>query len=175
MTNFQTTKSAVALDELLTRHIDAVRNLAYRIVLCNSTADDVTQEVFAKVIDHAASFRGTAKFSTWLYRITVNTAKEHLRQRRITLEIAEHSDAIASAEYCRPEQRVMDGELTERIADAMSQLSTKLRTAIVLTSIEQLPAKEAAAIAGCSTATMHWRVHQARKQLKKLLYGYLMS
>ncbi len=69
----------------------------------------------------------------------------------------------------------MDDELAEKIQHAMTQLSTKLRTAIVLTSIEQLPAREAAAIEGCSTATMHWRVHQARKQLKLLLQGYLTS
>jgi DNA-directed RNA polymerase specialized sigma24 family protein len=69
----------------------------------------------------------------------------------------------------------MDGELASRIEQAMAQLSTKLRAALVLTAIERLPAGEAAAIEGCSAATMHWRVHQARKQLKQHLQGYLKS
>ena len=152
MADFQTSRSSAALDELVTRHLEAVRNLAYRIVLCNTTADDVTQDVFAKVIHHATSFRGNAKFSTWLYKITVNTAKEHIRQRRVTLDICENNDDVVSAEHRKPEQQVMDDELAGKIEHAMTQLSTKLRTAVVLTSIEQLSAKEAATIAGCTTA-----------------------
>lgn len=175
MADFQTSKSAAALDELVMRHLTTVRNLAYRIVLCNASADDVTQDVFAKVIQHATSFRGNAKFSTWLYRITVNSAKEHIRRRRVTLNIAESNDQIVNAEHQRPEQKIMDDELAGKVEHAMAELSTKLRTAVVLTSIEQLSAKEAAVIEGCSTATMHWRVHQARRQLKRLLHGYLKS
>lgn len=175
---YQVSKSRDTLDQLVSRHIELVRNVAYRIVLCNAIADDVTQDVFVKVMHHADTFRGkanrgTAKFSTWLYTITVNTAKEHLRRRRATTSINHNEDAAANPSHNRPEQQVMDDELSTQIEQALAKLTVKLRTAVVLTSIEQLPPKEAAKIEGCSTATMHWRVHQARKQLKQFLHKYL--
>jgi RNA polymerase sigma-70 factor (ECF subfamily) len=56
---------------------------------------------------------------------------------------------------------------------ALGELSPKLRGAIVLTSLQNLEAKEAARIEGCTTATMYWRIHEARRQLKKRLKKYL--
>jgi RNA polymerase sigma-70 factor (ECF subfamily) len=175
MAEFQASRSADAIDELVARHLGTVRNLAYRMVLCNTVADDVTQDVFVKVMHHASSFRGSAKFSTWLYRIAVNTAKEHLRRRRVKLDLSENDGHAASPDHERPEKQVIQDELARKIEHAMAQLSPKLRAAVVLLSMERLTAKEAAAIEGCSVATMHWRIHHARKQLKQLLQGYLQS
>ncbi len=175
LAEYQASASPAVLDELVARHLGAVRNVAFRMVLCNAMADDITQDVFVKVMHHASSFRGDAKFSTWLYRIAINTAKEHLRRRRVTLEFSGNDDHATSPNHDRPEQQAMDGELATEIEQALAQLSTKLRAALVLTAIERLSVKEAAEIEGCSTATMHWRIHQARKQLKQRLHRYLKS
>lgn len=158
----------------MVRYAETVKNLAYRMTLCDAASDDVTQEVFLKVMRHADSFHGKAKFSTWLYRIAINTSKEHLR-RRTNAPLGENHREVPDHDYQRPDQAVMHREMYEEVEQALLLLSPKLRAAIVLTSIEKLPASEAASIEGCSTATMHWRVHQARKQLKRTLQRYLDS
>lgn len=170
---YQSTRSPADLDELFARHLGVVRNLAYRMVLSNSVADDITQDVFISVLRGAHSFRGDAKFSTWLYQITMSTTKVYFRKQEKIREIpGEDLDSHQHA-TCPPDQRAMHDELTSEIEQALAKLSTKLRAAIVLTATEHLSAKEAATIEGCSAATMHWRVHQARKQLKQHLHRYL--
>lgn len=173
--SFQSTKANGDFEELVARHLGRVRDFAFRMVLCDATADDIAQDVFLKVFRNLETFRGDSKFTTWLYRIAVNTAKEHVRRGRVTVSIHESDGQVTGPDHDRPERKAIEDELTAKVEQAMAQLSTKLRTAIVLTSIEELPAKEAAEIEGCTTATMHWRVHQARKQLKLLLQGYLTS
>jgi len=160
---------------LVERHLERVRNLAFRLVLCHAAADDVVQEVFLKVMRSAHTFRGQAKVSTWVYRVTVNAAREHLRRKTPTDTLADFDPPAPAGEHRQPDGNLIQTELVATIEQALGGLSDKLRTAIVLTAIEGLPAKTAAEIAGCSTATMHWRVHEARKQLKSLLYGHARS
>jgi len=168
-------RSAADLDELFVCYLGMVRNVAYRIVLCHAAADDITQEVFVKVIRNLPKFQGKSSFSTWLYRITVNTAKEHLRKISQIQKLQENkkNETTSEPQKAPPEQAVIFDETLVEVERALAKLSTKMRTAIVLTAIEQLSPKEAAAIEGCSTATMHWRIHQARKQLKQLLHEFL--
>ncbi|QEG36525.1 RNA polymerase sigma factor [Bythopirellula goksoeyrii] len=166
---FQASGQPADLDELVARHLERVRNLAYRVVLCNATADDVTQDVFIKVIRSAHTYRGQASVATWIYRITLNSAKEYLRKKTQAEKHLQRNSTPSEVGSDQPVYSAMQKEMVGEIHQALSKLSVKLRSAIVLTSMEHLPPKEAAAIAGCSTATMHWRVHQARKQLKQLL------
>lgn len=170
---YQSTRSLADLDELIERHLGRVRNLAYRVVLCTTTADDITQDVFIKVMLNAHTYRGQASFSTWLYRITINTAKEYLRKQSHVKKLLDSNQATNDRQNEQPDQSAMHAEMVTEIKQALAKLSVKLRTAIVLTAMEDLSMKEAAAIEGCSTATMHWRIHQARKQLKQLLHRYL--
>jgi RNA polymerase sigma-70 factor (ECF subfamily) len=67
----------------------------------------------------------------------------------------------------------MEAELDGQIRAALSELSPKLRAAIVLASVEGFGAREAARIEGCTTATMYWRIHQARKELRHRLRNWL--
>jgi len=170
---YQSTRSLADLDELIERHLGRVRNLAYRVVLCTTTADDITQDVFIKVMRNAHTYRGQARFSTWLYRITINTAKEYLRKQSHVKKLLDSNQATNDRQNEQPDQSAMHAEMVTEIKQALAKLSVKLRTAIVLTAMEDLSMKEAAAIEGCSTATMHWRIHQARKQFKQLLHRYL--
>jgi RNA polymerase sigma-70 factor (ECF subfamily) len=158
-------------ERLVVSHLERVRNLAYRIVLCEATADDVAQEVFLRARANAASFRGDAAVSTWLFRVTVNEAKSQLRRKRRSREIPLPADeAFAHRGPQGGTGRESPGsELLHDLERSLGQLSLKLRTAIVLTAIEQLSPAEAAAVDGCSTATMYWRIHQARKKLKHSL------
>jgi RNA polymerase sigma-70 factor (ECF subfamily) len=159
------------LGELLRRHIGNVRSLAYQMTFDDAAADDITQEAFLKVMSGLKSFRNESKFSTWLYRITMNTAHVHLRKQKQLVRNNVNAFAEVAERSATAEQRAINGEIMAQLDNALRGLSPKLRAAIVLTAIQQLSPSEAAAIENCSTATMYWRIHQARKLLKKELKG----
>jgi RNA polymerase sigma-70 factor (ECF subfamily) len=157
------------LGELLRRHIGSVRSLAYQMTFDDAASDDITQEVFLKVMSGLKSFRNESKFSTWLYRITMNTAHVHLKKQKQLVSNNLSSLAEVVERSATAEQHAMNDEVLAEIDRALRDLSPKLRAAIVLTAIQQLSPIEAAAVENCSTATMYWRVHQARKLLKRRL------
>lgn len=161
-----------SFNELIGRHIGRIRAIIYGIVLKNADADDLTQEVFLKVMDNAPRFKHKARFSTWLYRIALNTTTDFLRRRgRRPIDypgdLSPEADRAAS-----PADALMAEEVGGLVDDAMAELTPDLRTAVVLTLIQGFSAGEAARIAGCLPATMYWRVHQAKKILHKRLAGY---
>ena len=161
------------LDELVRRHVGRVRSLMYQMVLDDGAADDLTQEVFLRVVRHLSAFDGRARFSTWLYRVAMNTCHSYLeREGRSRVEFRDELPEQLGA-TSGPVQVVLDAELQREIEAALAGLSPGLRAAIVLTGIQGLDPKEAARIEGCSIATMYWRIHQARKRLADRLQGYL--
>ncbi|MEQ8790979.1 MAG: RNA polymerase sigma factor [Pirellulaceae bacterium] len=161
------------LEILVSRHLPTVHKLLFQMVLDHSTADDLTQEAFLRAFRGLPSFGGRASFSTWLHRIALNTVYDHFdRCKRSPLEFAGEPPAASSGSG-GPEQAAIDSELAGEIETALGQLSPKLRAAIVLTSLQQLEVAQAAELEGCSTATMYWRIHEARKQLKQRLGAYL--
>ena len=162
------------LDELVGRYLGKVRGTVYAMVLDAALADDLTQEVFLRAIRGLAGFDGRAKFSTWLYRVAMNTTHSFLA-RRSRSPVTFHPDPRDRPHEAgqSPEGAAMECELDAAIRAALADLTPKLRAAIVLTSLEQKDASEAARIEGCSIATMYWRIHEARKQLKKRLERHL--
>jgi RNA polymerase sigma-70 factor (ECF subfamily) len=163
-----------ALNELILRHVGWVRAMIYGMVLNDADADELSQEVFVRAIRGLPRFRGDARFSTWLRRIATNTVRTFRasasRPAAPTEDcLAEHADARADT----PEQLAVADELDERITEALGSLSPPLRAAIVLTAIEGVAVREAARIENCPVATMYWRIHKARRILKKRLARYL--
>ncbi len=158
------------LDILFLRHIEKVRAVLYQMVLHHADADDLTQQVFVRVARNIGQFHGRSTFSTWLYRITMNCAKSFLlkRQRIPTDKAVELLDTQAPA-GSQPDQALAYQELDTHIREAIGNLSAKLRAAIILTIIQDVPLAEAARIENCTIPTMYWRVHEARKQLKSWL------
>ena len=171
--SFQSTKSKGDFEELVARHLGNIRDFAYRMILCASTADDIAQDVFMKAFRNLDNFRGDSKFTTWLYRIAVNTVREYERKSFSKKEATIVGIELSAKAYEQPDRQAMDAELVESIEHAMACLSEKLRFAFVLTVLEGLNPKQAAAIERCSVATMYWRVHQARKELKNHLQAHL--
>ena len=159
-----------ALDELMQRYLDRMRNVIYQMVLDDEAADDLTQEVCLKAFRGLAKFDGRAEFSTWIYRIAMNTAYTHLtRSRRSPLRFPGELPDPIDRSTVSPERVAMQAELNGQIGRALESLSPKLRAAIVLTTLHQWSPAEAAKIEGCSPATMYWRIHEARKQLQRKL------
>jgi RNA polymerase sigma-70 factor (ECF subfamily) len=166
---------AATLETLVRRHLKPIRNLVFRMLLDDHLADDLTQEVFLQAIRGLPKFRGRAKFSTWLYRVAMNAIHNHLgRERRSPVEFRGELPEAEQSEL-RPERVALGNELQRVLETALRELEPRLRAALVLTGLEGVPLKEAAAIEGCSLATLYWRIHRARKRLKSRLQKYLNS
>jgi len=173
VSRFLETGDAVFFEELVNRHIGKVRGMINSMVLHGADADDLAQEVFLKAYRNLFSFKGNCKFSTWLYAIAMNTVKSFFRKSQrsrvsTTDEVPDRADNSALSG-----ETVLSSEMDAKIAEALKTLSPVLRAAITLTAINGMSVGEAAKVEGCLTATMYWRVHHARKLLKKSLEGYL--
>jgi RNA polymerase sigma-70 factor (ECF subfamily) len=155
-------------DELVNRYVRKVRAMIYPIVLHDADADDLTQEVFLRVSNGLSRFRGEAQFSTWLYRIAMNTTHGFLR-RKSRNPVATYEDPPEVEDAMAPDRLAMAGESAVLVDRAMARLSPGLRTAITLVVLNGMSVSEAAHAEGCLTATMYWRIHEARRILKKEL------
>ena len=159
---------------LVKRHLPGVRKLMYEVILNESEADDLAQDVFISVYQGIHNFRGDSKFSTWLYRISVNRARTFLRRKKQDkVESMDILPDFPDAERNRPDVMLSDKETDKAITEALNSLPVKLRTAIVLTAMEGMSYDEAAHVDGCPKATLYWRVYKARQLLKRKLKGYL--
>lgn len=163
-----------ALEQLTDRHLGTLRRMVHSMTLDDGLADDLVQEAFLRVFRGLSSFRGRSRFTTWLYRVTMNTVYETIdRQRRSPIDRAAPLPERTASNEASPERRAMGGELGVQVARALAQLPTKLRAAIVLVTQEHLDPSEAARIEGCTRATMYWRLHEARKRLSESLREHL--
>jgi RNA polymerase sigma-70 factor (ECF subfamily) len=167
------------LQGLFSRHMPSVHSMAWRLTGSASAADDVTQEVFVKIIQGLKGFRNQSSFSTWLYRVTLNSShtwfakketatKRYFQVDRLDGQIADHATA-------QPLNRLVQQELVTQIEAAISSLKPDLKAAIVLTALENLSSAQAAEIAQCSVEAFYSRLHLARQQLKQQLKRYLES
>jgi RNA polymerase sigma-70 factor (ECF subfamily) len=140
--------------------------MIYPMVLNDADADELTQEVFMKVIRNISRFKGNAKFSTWLYKITMNTVRSFFRSKGRN-PVEHHEEPPEVHDYSNdPVEYATACEMSVRVEKALAGLSPILRSAIVLTSLNGLSVREAAKAEGCIAATMYWRVHEARRILK---------
>lgn len=154
-----------AFEVLVRSHQRMIHSLAYRMTGSLADAEDLAQETFIRAFDQLDTYRGESKFSTWLYRIAVNTClnwrKRETRRAEVYAAWAESTEAL--------EEHRNDAELNERVQTALMKLPAKQRAAIVLTICDGLDHREAARILGCSVATLGWRVFSAKNKLKRLL------
>jgi RNA polymerase sigma-70 factor (ECF subfamily) len=165
-----------AFGRLVRRYQRRVYAAALHILGNHSDADDATQEAFVRAYRGLAAFDGRAEFSTWLFRIAVNTALNTLRSGKRGAALSARSGAEAAHVGGRPEalgqgavgpgQQVQQADDVARVLDAVAQLSPALRVTIVLATIEELPHKQIAQILEIPEGTVAWRVNEARRLLK---------
>ncbi len=168
-----------AFGQLVQKHQRRVYATALHIMGNHGDADDVTQDVFLRAYRGLASFDERANLFTWLYRITVNTALNHLRSRKRVQSISRAGVEQAATPGARPER---PGEisrspedwavLTERLRTVMSELcelSPTLRVTLVMATVEALPYRKIAELLEIPEGTVAWRVNEARKQLRERL------
>jgi len=155
-----------AFNELVKRHKDKVRNIIY-VTLSNTDAiDDIAQEVFITVYKHLKSFRFESQFTTWLYRITINKCKDHLRKKNIRKIFLPLRD---------DEEETIVGSINENtdikhiVRNAIASLPDKLRIPIVLKDLEGFSYQEIADTMDCEIGTVKSRIFRGREALKNIL------
>ena len=166
-----------AFDLLVRKYQHKVISLVGRFVRTPEEAEDVAQEAFVKAYRALANFRGDSAFYTWLYRIAVNTAKNHLvaQGRQVSIVDAETEDAEQFAgadglrEYDTPEGLLLSKELAEHIDTALTSLPEDLRTAVTLREFEGLSYDEIALVMECPVVTVRSRIFRAREAIAKVL------
>lgn len=156
---------AAAFESLMRSHQRMIHALTYRMTGSMADAEDLAQETFLNAYERIGSFRGDAKFSTWLYRIAVNTClnwkQRETRRSQIYAEWAETKAA--------EQERGEHDKLADEALAALLKLPPKQRAAVVLTICDGLDHREAAAALGCSVATVAWRIFAAKRKLKRTL------
>lgn len=164
-----------AFNLLVTKYQHKVANLVSRYVKNHSDVPDIVQEAFIKAYRALPNFRGDSAFYTWLYRIAVNCAKNHMvaSNRKppgsdIEVEDAEVYDSgEALRENASPEKLLLTKEIKKVIFDTIEQLPDDLRTAINLRELEGLSYEEIANIMDCPVGTVRSRIFRARDAVDK--------
>lgn len=177
-----------AFDSLLIRYKDRVFNICYRFLGDYQESDDTAQEIWVKVYRFLKDFRSEARFSTWLYRITINTCKNKLsssqfRQNKKIISLSNPKNSDSDNPYDphnemkdtsnSPLKEVERKEKLRLIQKAINSLSKDHREVIILRDIEDLSYDEIVQITGNKTGTIKSRLARARLELRKKLTGII--
>jgi RNA polymerase sigma-70 factor (ECF subfamily) len=169
-----------ACAELVDEHHRLVYQLALNLLGDAQEALDLSQEVFLRVFRTLPSFRGQSALRTWIYRITVNQAKNRLRwwhRRRRALQVSiedhqrDHGELPTEQVTACPDRVLRQRELSERLQTALDSLPFDQRTAIVLREIDGLSYEEIAFSLGIAVGTIKSRLARARESLRAQLRG----
>ena len=155
-----------AFDRLVERYQRDVYRLCYRYVNNHQDANDMAQDVFLKAYRAIGRFRGDSSFSTWLYRIAVNTCLNFRAARRVPQD--ELSDQIADGGASAAE-RLHQAQRSAEVRRAVSRLPEKQRATLILKIYQDLTHEEVAGILGSSVGTVKANLFHALANLKKLL------
>ncbi|MCK5725262.1 MAG: RNA polymerase sigma factor RpoE [Thiotrichaceae bacterium] len=170
-----------AFDVLVLKYQQKVINIVMRYVRDQSTANDISQETFIKAYRGLKNFRGDSAFYTWLYRIAINTAKNHLvtMKRRLPLtdidaqQAEQYDSATSLREIASPENELQKDEVHQAIIKSVQQLPDDLRTAISLREIEGFSYEEIAEAMGCPIGTVRSRIFRAREAIEEHIAPYM--
>ena len=151
-----------AFAALLNRHYDSLYRMAYRLCGHQQEAEDLTQDICIQLGQCIGQYRGEARFTTWLYRLVVNRAKDRWRQQKRRHTQPLYDDLILADPVASPEQQAIDRDNLRQV----TLLPEKLRLAVILVHWHGLNHAEAAKILKISEGTLSWRLHEARRRLR---------
>lgn len=174
-----------AFEELVNKYKQPVANMIYRTLGDATEAEDLTQTVFVQVYKSAARYRANAKFTTWLFTIARNLCLNEIRRR--SRHPAESMDAthpdredqplhqFEDVRTFTPPEAALQGELEEKIQQALDDLPENQRTAILLCRQDELSYEDIARVLGCSLSATKSLIHRGRETLKQKLKPYLRT
>jgi RNA polymerase sigma-70 factor (ECF subfamily) len=174
-----------AFTELVEKYKQPVINVIYRTLRDATEAEDLAQNVFVQVYKSADRYRITAKFTTWLFTIARNLCLNEIRRRSRhpadSLD-ATHPDQddqplhqFEDKNTFSPPDKLLQGELEQKIEQALAQLPENQRTAVLLCRQDELSYEEIAGVLGCSLSATKSLIHRGRETLKEKLKPYLRS
>ena len=167
-----------AFDLLVVKYQRKLGRLLSRFIRDPSEVEDVTQEAFIKAYRALPGFHGDSAFYTWLYRIGINTAKNHLvamgRRAPTSTEMdAEEAESMDSGEQLRdlntPENQMMSRQVGDTVNQTLQELPEELRAALTLREIEGLSYEEIATVMQCPVGTVRSRIFRAREAVAEKL------
>lgn len=166
-------------DLLLDRYGERIYRLARRMSNSNADAEDVMQNTLIKILRKADSYRGESDPMGWIYRITLNEARELHRKRKrrpavsldaLPVDFDETHHAVGVTDIAgRPDKSAMAGEIDEQVRAAIQELPDGYREAVVLYDLEGMSYAEAAELMGLSLGGFKTRLHRARLHLRNVL------
>lgn len=171
-----------ALSALMDRHAGALFGFLCRFVRDEDTANDLAQETFVRVYQHRSDFRPEQRFSTWLFTIGGNLARNHLRacgrRSEVSLETSGDDGRPGVAETLpapgrSPDEQAECAEKQAAVRNAVADLPDELREAIVLCELEDRSLAEAAGILATTVKAVESRLYRARQQLRTRLSRWL--
>ena len=170
-----------AFKTLITRNQRIVLNLAHKYLASRPDAEDVVQEVFLKVYQAAGSYKPRARFTTWVYRITVNVCLNRIRAARtrqmVSLDAAGHEEDgtmdVADNPVETASGKLEREELEVKVREAMAMLPESQRTAVLLRRFQELSYEEIARTMETTVPAVKSLLARARQRLKGLLAKYL--
>ena len=161
--------SPAAFEALVRQHQRMIHSLTFRMTGSLADAEDLAQETFLRAYEQIGSFRGTSKFSTWLYRIAVNTCLNWRQSEARRFHLQADCAGEMSANHADGGNSPTDNQLSQQVQSALLKLPAKQRAAIVLTIYDGFNHAEAAKVLHCSETTVSWRVFTAKRKLKRWL------
>jgi RNA polymerase sigma-70 factor, ECF subfamily len=169
---------AAALNELMARHAESVFHYLIRLLQDASDAEDLAQETFVRVYQKRDRFNPRQKFSTWLYTIATNLARDQIRRRmrhpHCSLEAKREEtntslkDTLATTQPT-PAETLQADERAAAVRHAVAELPEELRTPLILAEYEEHSQAEIAVILNCSAKAVEMRIYRARQHLRTRL------
>lgn len=161
-----------AFEQLVRTTHAEIYTLAYRLTGDEEDARDVVQDAYLRAFRSIKRFRGDARFSTWMYRITANCASTHLARRAKGRheELSDDEPVTDPRPEVDPESVAEAGALRDRVTDALAELPPRLRAVVVLRDIYDLPHGAIASELGITEAAAKVRLHRARRKLRERLF-----
>ena len=156
---------AAAFTDLITRHYDLIYRLAFRTLGRRVEAEDLTQDICAALPGKLASFRAEAKFTTWLYRVTMNAALDRIRKRKSRQRAGQGWGEMEAMNRATVAAQTDDLQWLEQ---AMTRLSPDLRQTVALVLGEELTHAQAARALDVSEGTISWRMSEVKKALREM-------
>jgi RNA polymerase sigma factor (sigma-70 family) len=153
-----------AFADLLRRHYDRIHGLAWQLTGSRADADDIAQDICCALVEKISTFRGDAKFTTWLCGITFNACRDLRRRRRSFSGLAEKLTVLAGL-AAAPDGRDLYDAIW--LKSAIARLKPVYRETAVLVVGQQMTHAEAAEILGVAEATVSWRMSEVRRMLTR--------
>lgn len=161
-----------AFDEIFKRHKVNTINLAFRFVRSREAAEDIAQDVFIKIYEGKVKYDPKSKFTTWLYRVTVNASIDFIRRRKFTsVSLDEENHDLKDTRSSSPSSVLREEEIKALVRREIDRLPEKFRSPILLYQFEEMPQQEIAKILGITEKAVERRLYHAKELLRERLKG----